>query len=218
MKFFADTAEIAEIRELAATGLLDGVTTNPSLIAKAGRNFIETVREICEIVEGPVSAEVAALDEETMLAEARKLAAIAENVAVKVPLTWAGLKTCRALSQDGIMVNVTLCFSANQALLAAKAGAAFVSPFVGRLDDIGEDGMDVIRDIRTIFDNYPELGTEVLAASIRHPRHVTEAALAGADVATVPPAVLKQIVNHPLTDKGLAQFLADWKKTGQSIL
>ena len=218
MKFFADTAEIAEIRELAATGLLDGVTTNPSLIAKAGRNFIETVREICELVEGPVSAEVAALDEETMLAEARKLAAIAENVAVKVPLTWAGLKTCRALSQDGIMVNVTLCFSANQALLAAKAGAAFVSPFVGRLDDIGEDGMDVIRDIRTIFDNYPELGTEVLAASIRHPRHVTEAALAGADVATVPPAVLKQIVNHPLTDKGLAQFLADWKKTGQSIL
>jgi transaldolase len=218
MKFFADTAEIAEIRELAATGLLDGVTTNPSLIAKAGRNLIETVREICELVEGPVSAEVAALDEETMLAEARKLAAIAENVAVKVPLTWAGLKTCRALSQDGIMVNVTLCFSANQALLAAKAGAAFVSPFVGRLDDIGEDGMDVIRDIRTIFDNYPDLGTEVLAASIRHPRHVTEAALAGADVATVPPAVLKHIVNHPLTDKGLAQFLADWKKTGQSIL
>jgi transaldolase len=218
MKFFADTAEIAEIRELAATGLLDGVTTNPSLIAKAGRNFIETVREICELVEGPVSAEVAALDEETMLAEGRKLAAIAENVAVKVPLTWAGLKTCKALSQDGIMVNVTLCFSVNQALLAAKAGAAFVSPFVGRLDDIGEDGMDVIRDIRTIFDNYPELGTEVIAASLRHPRHVTEAALAGADVATVPPAVLKQIVNHPLTDKGLAQFLADWKKTGQSIL
>ena len=218
MKFFADTAEIAEIRELAATGLLDGVTTNPSLIAKSGRNFIETVREICELVEGPVSAEVAALDEETMLAEARKLAAIAENVAVKVPLTWAGLKTCRALSQDGIMVNVTLCFSANQALLAAKAGAAFVSPFVGRLDDIGEDGMELIRDIRAIFDNYPELGTEVLAASLRHPRHVTEAALAGADVATVPPAVLKQIVNHPLTDKGLAQFLADWKKTGQSIL
>ena len=218
MKFFADTAEIAEIRELAATGLLDGVTTNPSLIAKSGRNFIETVREICELVEGPVSAEVAALDEETMFAEARKLAAIAENVAVKVPLTWAGLKTCRALSQDGIMVNVTLCFSANQALLAAKAGAAFVSPFVGRLDDIGEDGMELIRDIRAIFDNYPDLGTEVLAASLRHPRHVTEAALAGADVATVPPAVLKQIVNHPLTDKGLAQFLADWKKTGQSIL
>jgi transaldolase len=218
MKFFADTAEIAEIRELAATGLLDGVTTNPSLIAKAGGNFLETVREICALVEGPVSAEVASTDEETMLAEGRKLAAIADNVAVKVPLTWAGLKTCRALSQDGILVNVTLCFSANQALLAAKAGAAFVSPFVGRLDDIGEDGMALIRDIRNIYDNYPDLGTEVLAASLRHPRHVTEAALAGADVATVPPSVLKQIVNHPLTDKGLAQFVADWKKTGQSIL
>ncbi|MGO9983822.1 MAG: fructose-6-phosphate aldolase [Rhodomicrobium sp.] len=218
MKFFADTAEIDEIRELAATGLLDGVTTNPSLIAKSGRNFIEAVREICAVVEGPVSAEVAATDAETMLAEGRKLAQIADNVAVKVPLTWNGLKTCRALSQDGIMVNVTLCFSANQALLAAKAGAAFVSPFVGRLDDAGEDGMNLIRDIRTIFDNYPDLGTEILAASLRHPRHVTEAALAGADVATVPPAVLKQIVNHPLTDKGLAQFLADWKKTGQSIL
>jgi transaldolase len=218
MKFFADTAEVAEIRELAATGLLDGVTTNPSLIAKAGRNFIETVREICSIVEGPVSAEVAATDADTMLAEGRKLAAIADNVTVKVPLTWDGLKTCRALSQDGILVNVTLCFSVNQALLAAKAGAAFVSPFVGRLDDIGEDGMALIRDIRAIFDNYPDLGTEVLAASLRHPRHVTEAALAGADVATVPPAVLKQIVNHPLTDKGLAQFVADWKKTGQSIL
>ncbi len=209
MKFFADTAEIDEIRELAATGLLDGVTTNPSLIAKSGRNFIEAVREICAVVEGPVSAEVAATDAETMLAEGRKLAQIADNVAVKVPLTWNGLKTCRALSQDGIMVNVTLCFSANQALLAAKAGAAFVSPFVGRLDDAGEDGMNLIRDIRTIFDNYPDLGTEILAASLRHPRHVTEAALAGADVATVPPAVLKQIVNHPLTDKGLAQFLAD---------
>ncbi len=218
MKFFADTAEIDEIRELAATGLLDGVSTNPSLIAKSGRNFIEAVREICAVVEGPVSAEVAATDAETMLAEGRKLAQIADNVAVKVPLTWNGLKTCRALSQDGIMVNVTLCFSANQALLAAKAGAAFVSPFVGRLDDAGEDGMNLIRDIRTIFDNYPDLGTEILAASLRHPRHVTEAALAGADVATVPPAVLKQIVNHPLTDKGLAQFLADWKKTGQSIL
>jgi transaldolase len=218
MKFFADTAEISEIRELAATGLLDGVTTNPSLIAKAGGNFLETVREICKLVEGPVSAEVASTDEETMLAEGRKLAAIASNVAVKVPLTWAGLKTCRALSRDDILVNVTLCFSANQALLAAKAGAAFVSPFVGRLDDVGEDGMALIRDIRTIFDNYPDLGTEVLAASLRHPRHVTEAALAGADVATVPPSVLKQIVNHPLTDKGLAQFVADWKKTGQSIL
>ncbi len=218
MKFFVDTAEIAEIRELAATGLLDGVTTNPSLVAKAGGNFIETVREICSIVEGPVSAEVSAMDAETILAEGRKLAAIADNVAVKVPLTWDGLKACRALSQDGIMVNVTLCFSANQALLAAKAGAAFISPFIGRLDDAGEDGMDLIRDIRTIYDNYPDFGTEIIAASIRHPRHVTEAALAGSDVATIPPAVFKQIVKHPLTDKGLAQFQADWKKTGQSIL
>ena len=218
MKFFVDTADVNEIRELAETGLLDGVTTNPSLIAKSGRNFIETISEICALVDGPVSAEVAALDAETMLAEGRKLAKIAENVAVKVPLTWDGLKTCRTLADAGIMVNVTLCFSANQALLAAKAGAAFISPFIGRLDDVGEDGMNVIRDIRTIYDNYPDLGTEILAASIRHPRHVTDAALAGADVATVPPAVLKQIVNHPLTDKGLAQFVADWKKTGQSIL
>jgi transaldolase len=218
MKFFVDTADVNEIRELAETGLLDGVTTNPSLIAKSGRNFIETIREICALVDGPVSAEVAALDAETMLAEGRKLAGIAENVAVKVPLTWDGLKTCRALAEEGIMVNVTLCFSANQALLAAKAGAAFISPFIGRLDDVGEDGMNLIRDIRTIYDNYPDLGTEILAASIRHPRHVTDAALAGADVATVPPVVLKQIVNHPLTDKGLAQFVADWKKTGQSIL
>ncbi|MGA7323634.1 MAG: fructose-6-phosphate aldolase [Rhodomicrobium sp.] len=218
MKFFADTADINEIRVLAATGLLDGVTTNPSLIAKTGRHFLGTINEICALVEGPVSAEVAATDMETMISEDRKLAAIADNVAVKVPLTWDGLKACRALSRDGIMVNVTLCFSANQALLAAKAGAAFVSPFVGRLDDVGEDGMSLISDIRAIYDNYPDLGTEILAASIRHPRHVTEAALAGADVATVPPAVLKQIVNHPLTDKGLAQFVADWKKTGQSIL
>jgi transaldolase len=218
MKFFADTADVNEIRELAEMGLLDGVTTNPSLIAKSGRNFIATIREICAIVEGPVSAEVAALDTKTMLAEGRKLAEIAENVAVKVPLTWDGLKACRTLAQAGILVNVTLCFSANQALLAAKAGAAFVSPFAGRLDDVGEDGMNLIRDIRTIYDNYPDLGTEILAASIRHPRHVTDAALAGADIVTVPPAVLKQIVNHPLTDKGLAQFVADWKKTGQSIL
>jgi transaldolase len=218
MKFFVDTADVNEIRDLAATGLLDGVTTNPSLVAKAGRNFIETIREICSIVEGPVSAEVAATDAGSMLAEGRKLAEIAENIAVKVPLTWDGLKACRALSQEGIIVNVTLCFSANQALLAAKAGAAFVSPFVGRLDDVGEDGMNLIRDIRTIYDNYPLLGTEILAASIRHPRHVTEAALAGADVATVPPAVLKQVVSHPLTDKGLAQFMADWAKTGQTIL
>ena len=218
MKFFVDTADVAEIRDLAAKGLLDGVTTNPSLVAKAGRDFIETIREICAIVEGPVSAEVSALDAETMIAEGRKLAEIADNVTVKVPLTWDGLKACRTLSQAGIMVNVTLCFSANQALLAAKAGASFVSPFVGRLDDVGEDGMALIRDIRTIFDNYPDFGTKILAASLRHPRHVTEAALSGADVATIPPAVLKQLVNHPLTDKGLAQFAADWKKTGQSIL
>ncbi len=218
MKFFVDTADVNDIRELAEKGLLDGVTTNPSLIAKAGRNFLEVIKEICAIVEGPVSAEVASLDAETMIAEGRKLAEIAENVTVKVPLTWDGLKACKTLSQAGTMVNVTLCFSANQALLAAKAGASFVSPFVGRLDDVGEDGMALIRDIRTIYDNYPDFGTEILAASLRHPRHVTEAALAGADVATIPPAILKQLVNHPLTDKGLATFLADWKKTGQSIL
>ena len=218
MKFFADTADIGDIRDLAATGLLDGVTTNPSLIAKSGRNFIETIREICAIVDGPVSAEVAALDAVTMLAEGRHLAKIAENVAVKVPLTWDGLKVCRTLSREGTMVNVTLCFSANQALLAAKAGATFISPFIGRIDDVGEDGMNLIGDIRTIYDNYPDLGTEILAASIRHPRHVTDAALAGADVATVPPAILRQLIHHPLTDKGLAQFVADWAKTGQSIL
>ena len=218
MKFFVDTADVAEIRDLAEKGLLDGVTTNPSLVAKAGRDFIQTIREICAVVDGPVSAEVSALDAETMIAEGRKLAEIAENVTVKVPLTWDGLKACRTLTQAGIMVNVTLCFSANQALLAAKAGATFVSPFVGRLDDVGEDGMALVRDIRTIYDNYPDYGTEILAASLRHPWHVTEAALAGADVATIPPAILKQLVNHPLTDKGLAQFVADWKKTGQSIL
>jgi transaldolase len=218
MKFFIDTAETDEIRELAATGLVDGVTTNPSLIAKSGRNFIETIAEICDVVEGPVSAEVAATDAETMLAEGRRLARIAKNVAVKVPLTWDGLKVCRALSGEGTMVNVTLCFSANQALLAAKAGASFISPFIGRLDDCGEDGMDLIRDIRQIYDNYSQLNTEILAASIRHPQHVTQAALAGADVATLPPAVLRQLVKHPLTDKGLESFLADWAKTGQSIL
>jgi transaldolase len=218
MKFFVDTADVAEIRGLAEKGLLDGVTTNPSLIAKAGGNFLQAIKEICAIVDGPVSAEVAALDAETMIAEGRKLADIADNVTVKVPLTWDGLKACKTLSQAGIMVNVTLCFSANQALLAAKAGASFVSPFVGRLDDVGENGMALIRDIRTIYDNYPDFGTEILAASLRHPRHVTEAALAGADVATIPPQILKQLVNHPLTDKGLATFLADWKKTGQSIL
>jgi transaldolase len=218
MKFFIDTAIIDEIRELAETGLVDGVTTNPSLIAKSGANFLETIAEICRVVSGPVSAEVAATDAETMLAEGRHLAKIAKNVAVKVPLTWDGLKVCRTLADEGTMVNVTLCFSANQALLAAKAGATYVSPFIGRIDDTGQDGMALIREIREIYDNYPELQTEILAASIRHPRHVTESALAGADVATVPPSVLKSIVKHPLTDKGLEAFVADWAKTGQTIL
>ena len=218
MKFFIDTADVNEIRELAATGLLDGVTTNPSLVAKSGVNFLAVIEEICGLVAGPVSAEVAATEAEAMIAEGRRLAGIAENVTVKVPLTWDGLKACRTLTQEGTMVNVTLCFSANQALLAAKAGASFISPFIGRLDDVGEDGMALIRDIRAIYDNYPALKTEILAASLRHPRHVTDCALAGADIATLPPAVLKQLISHPLTDKGLTQFVADWAKTGQSIL
>lgn len=218
MKFFIDTADLAEIRDLAATGLVDGVTTNPSLVAKTGRNFIDVVREICTIVPGPVSAEVTATDAPTMLAEGRKLAKIARNVAVKVPLTPDGLKTCRALSTEGTMVNVTLCFSPAQALLAAKAGATFISPFVGRLDDVGTDGMALIRDIVQIYRNYPQIKTEVLVASIRHPIHVIEAAKLGAHVGTLPPSVLRQMFAHPLTDKGLAAFLADWAKTGQSIL
>ena len=217
MDFFVDTADVAEIRELASLGLLDGVTTNPSLIAKAGRDFKTIIAEICEIVPGPVSAEVAATDTEGMLTEGRILARIAKNVTVKVPLTWDGLKACKALTGEGTMVNVTLCFSANQALLAAKAGATFVSPFIGRLDDIGLDGMDLIREIRTIYDNYPALQTRILAASIRTVNHVRDAAMIGADVSTVPPAILKQLVKHPLTDKGLEAFLADWKKTGQKI-
>jgi len=217
MKFFADTADLEDIRDLAETGLIDGVTTNPSLIAKSGRDFKQTIREICALVEGPVSAEVAALDADGMIEEGRTLARIADNVTVKVPLTWEGLKACRALTQGGTKVNVTLCFSANQALLAAKAGATFVSPFIGRLDDIGLDGMELIGEIRAIFDNYEGLTTEILAASIRSPNHVRLAALAGADVATIPPAVIKSLVKHPLTDKGLDAFLADWKKTGQSI-
>lgn len=216
MKFFVDTAEINEIKELAATGLLDGVTTNPSLIAKSGRDFKEVIAEICAAVEGPVSAEVTALDADSMITEGKKLAKIAKNVAVKVPLTLDGLKACRTLSQAGTMVNVTLCFSANQALLAAKCGATFISPFIGRLDDINIDGMEIIREIRQIYDNY-DFGTEILAASIRTANHVKEAALIGADVATVPPSVLKGLVKHPLTDKGIESFLADWKKTGQSI-
>ena len=218
MKFFVDTADIAEIKELAATGLLDGVTTNPSLVAKAGRDFKEIVAEICEVVAGPVSAEVAATDYEGMMKEARVLSKIAKNVAIKVPLTLDGLKACKALTSDGTMVNVTLCFSANQALLAAKAGATFVSPFIGRLDDIGLNGMDVIREIRAIYDNYPAFTTDILAASIRTVNHVKEAALIGADVATVPPGILKALVKHPLTEAGLATFVADWKKTGQKIV
>ena len=217
MKFFADTAEIADIRELAATGLLDGVTTNPSLIAKSGRDFMEVTKEICDLVDGPVSAEVVALDHETMMKEADKLRAIADNVCIKVPLTIDGLKTCKALTADGTMVNVTLCFSANQALLAAKAGATFVSPFVGRHDDNGFDGMDLIRDIRLIYDNY-DFGTEILVASVRHAGHVLESARIGADVMTAPPMVIMALANHVLTDKGIDGFLADWKKTGQSIL
>ena len=218
MKFFVDTADVAEIKELAATGLVDGVTTNPSLVAKAGRDFKTLIAEICELVPGPVSAEVAALDAEGMIAEGRVLAKIARNVAVKVPLTWDGLKACKTLTGEGTMVNVTLCFSATQALLAAKAGATFVSPFVGRLDDIGLDGMELIAEIRAIYENYTELSTDILAASIRTVNHVKQAAMIGADVATVPPAILKALVRHPLTDKGIETFMADWKKTGQRIL
>lgn len=218
MKFFIDTADVAEIRKLAASGMVDGVTTNPSLVAKTGRPFLQVIEEICAIVPGPVSAEVAATDYETMLAEGRKLAKLAKNVAVKVPLTVDGLKACKALSDAGTLVNVTLCFSPAQALLAAKAGAAFVSPFVGRLDDIGADGLGLIADIVEIYAVYPHFRTEVLVASVRGPAHVVEAAKLGADVATIPPAVLRQLYQHPLTDKGLAAFLADWAKTGQSIL
>jgi transaldolase len=217
MKFFIDTADIDEIRDLASTGLVDGVTTNPSLVAKSGRNFLDVVEEICGVVPGPVSAECVATDFETMLKEGRKLAEIADKITVKVPLTVDGLKTCKALSDDGVMVNVTLCFSAAQALLAAKAGATFISPFVGRLDDIGQDGMDLIADVVTIYENY-DFGTEVLVASIRHPVHVVQAAKMGAHVATLPPKVLRQLFGHPLTDKGLAAFLKDWETTGQTIL
>jgi len=218
MKFFVDTAEIDQIRELADTGLVDGVTTNPSLIHKSGRDFFEVVREICDLVEGPVSAEVASTDFATMLAEGQELATLADNVCVKVPLTPAGLKTCKALNEAGTMVNVTLCFSANQAILAAKAGARFISPFVGRLDDIAIDGMHLIAEICEIYENYPDFTTEVLVASVRSPMHVVDAAKLGAHVATVPPSVLHQMYAHPLTDKGLAAFVADWEKTGQSIL
>ncbi len=217
MKFFVDTAVVAEIKELNDYGLLDGVTTNPSLIAKSGRDFKEVIAEICGIVEGPVSAEVAALDYDGMVAEGEHLAKIAKNVVIKLPLTLHGLKAARYFASRGIKTNVTLCFSANQALLAAKAGATFISPFVGRLDDINIDGMELIRDIRQIYDNY-DFKTEILAASIRTANHVKDAALAGADVATVPAAVIKGLGNHALTDKGLDQFAKDWAATGQSIL
>lgn len=218
MKFFVDTADINEIKELADTGLLDGVTTNPSIIAKSGQQFIPLIKEITKIVSGPVSAEVAATDYETMRKEAEILRKIADNIAVKVPLTPAGLKVCKELTDDGTMVNVTLCFSAGQALLAAKAGATFVSPFVGRLDDISQQGLDLIADICTIYDNYAEYETQVLVASVRNPMHIIESAKMGAHVMTAPASVIKQLYNHPLTDKGLAAFVEDWKKTGQSIL
>ncbi|MBN9232553.1 MULTISPECIES: fructose-6-phosphate aldolase [Phyllobacteriaceae] len=216
MKFFVDTADVKEIQELNALGLLDGVTTNPSLILKSGGKIDEVTKQICDIVEGPVSAEVTATDYDGMMKEAKVLAKIADNVCIKVPLTLDGLKACRAIRAEGRMVNVTLCFSANQALLAAKAGATFISPFIGRLDDMGFDGMEVIAEIRQVYDNYG-FDTEILAASIRTPDHVKRAALIGADVATIPPATLKALVKHPLTDKGLEQFLADWAKTGQKI-
>ncbi len=216
MKFFVDTADTAEIRDLAETGLLDGVTTNPSLIHKSGRQFLEVVKEICGIVDGPVSAEVVALDHPTMMKEAEILRKIADNVCIKVPLTVDGLKTCKALSGEGTQVNVTLCFSANQALLAAKAGATFISPFVGRHDDNGFDGMELIEDIRLIYDNYA-FDTEILVASVRHTTHVLQAAKIGADVMTAPPKVIHALFNHVLTDKGIEGFLKDWQATGQTI-
>ncbi|MCG2841418.1 fructose-6-phosphate aldolase [Sandaracinobacter sp. RS1-74] len=216
MKFFVDTADVADIADLAATGLLDGVTTNPSLIHKSGRPFLEVVKEICGLVEGPVSAEVVATDYESMLREADVVRALADNVCVKLPLTLDGLKACRKLTSEGTQVNVTLCFSATQALLAAKAGATFISPFVGRHDDVGFDGMQLIDDIRLIYDNY-DYETQILVASVRHPVHILEAAKIGADVVTAPPAVLRALARHPLTDRGLELFLADWAKTGQTI-
>jgi transaldolase len=216
MKFFADTAEIADIRELQETGLLDGVTTNPSLVKKSGRDFIEVVKEIASICPGPVSAEVVALDHAGMMKEAETLRKIADNIAIKVPLTIDGLKTCKVLTGDGTMVNVTLCFSANQALLAAKAGATFISPFVGRLDDIGQPGIELIGDIRTIYDNY-DFATQILVASVRNPIHILDSAKLGADVMTAPPSVIWQLFKHPLTDNGIASFLKDWEATGQKI-
>ncbi len=216
MKFFADTAVVEEIAELNEMGIIDGVTTNPSLILKSGRDILEVTKEICDLVDGPVSAEVVATEADEMIKEGRKLAKIADNVTIKLPLTWDGLKACKVLSGEGNMINVTLCFSANQALIAAKAGATFISPFIGRLDDINLDGLDLIEDIRTIYDNY-DFKTEILAASVRSVNHVSECAKIGADVMTAPPSVIKKLANHPLTDKGLEAFLADWAKTGQSI-
>ena len=218
MKFFIDTADVAEIRDLALTGLVDGITTNPSLVAKTGRDFFEVLREICDLVPGPVSAEVTGIDLERMLAEGRTLAKVAENIVVKVPLTPDGLKACKTLTEEGIRVNVTLCFSAAQAILAAKARARYISPFVGRLDDIAADGMGLIAEIVEIYAAYPEFTTEVLVASVRHPIHVVEAAKMGAQVVTIPPGILRAMFKHPLTDKGLDGFLKDWAKTGQSIL
>ena len=217
MKFFVDTAEIKDIKDLYATGLLDGVTTNPSLIAKSGRDFKEVIAEICSIVPGPVSAEVASTEYDGMVAEGDHLAKIADNVVIKLPLTMDGLRACKYFTEKGIKTNVTLCFSANQALLAAKVGATYISPFIGRLDDINADGVELIENIRIIYDNYA-FSTEILAASIRTPNHITQVALAGADVATIPPAVIYKLADHPLTKSGLEAFVKDWKSTGQSIL
>lgn len=218
MKFFLDTADVNDIRELMPTGLVDGVTTNPSLIAKSGGDIRQVIQEICDMVDGPVSAEVTALDYDGMIKEAESFLPMGDNITIKVPLTPEGLRACKTLSDRGVMVNVTLCFSPGQALLAAKAGAAFISPFLGRLDDIGHDGMDLIGQIAEIYNNYPHFTTEILAASIRHPLHVIDAARIGADVVTLPPKVLHQLYKHPLTDKGIDMFMADWKSTGQSIL
>ena len=216
MKFFLDSANISEIKDLHKTGMIDGVTTNPSLILKSGRNIHEVTKEICSIVDGPVSAEVTATETTDMLKQAKKLVAIAKNIVIKVPLTWNGLLACKQLTEKGIMVNVTLCFSANQALLAAKAGATFISPFIGRLDDINLDGIALLEEIRIIYDNYG-MTTEILAASVRTPNHLTQSALAGADIATIPPNIFRNLIKHPLTDQGLETFSLDWMKTGQTI-
>ena len=218
MKFFLDTASINEITNLNKTGMVDGITTNPSLVAKTGQSFLDIIADICKIIDGPVSAEVAATDANNMIKEGHKLASISDNVAVKVPLTADGLIACKALSDAGTMVNVTLCFSAAQAILAAKAGATFVSPFIGRLDDLGQDGLGLISEIHTIFSNYPEINTQILVASARSPRHVVESAKIGADIVTIPPSTLRQLFNHPLTDTGLKAFMSDWEISGQTIL